>query len=258
MTEAIKNQRDLSSAMRNAVIMLPTLDEASGLEAVANQIPHEKLARKGWNYEVWVIDGGSSDATKAVSENFNFTFLPQQGKGKGAAMRLGFNRFVESEFDALVMLDSDGTYDAKDIPRFLDSLSGCDVVVGDRLNGQIDPNAMTRINYFGNHILTWLATGMYGITINDLCSGYWAFSRKALTRLKLNSMKFEIEAEMYTSCVKEELEIKNIPISYSARIGQAKLGSISDGWRIFRKLIVRRIFGTPIEAKIGKGNFDIK
>ena len=41
--------------------MLPTLDEANGLEAVAMQIPHEKLIRNGWNYEVWVIDGGSSD-----------------------------------------------------------------------------------------------------------------------------------------------------------------------------------------------------
>ena len=50
--------------MRNAVIMLPTLDEANGLEAVAKQIPHEKLNRKGWKYEVWVIDGGSSDETK--------------------------------------------------------------------------------------------------------------------------------------------------------------------------------------------------
>jgi hypothetical protein len=184
--------------------------------------------------------------------------MPQQGKGKGAAMRLGFTKFLQSGYDALVMLDSDGTYDAKEIPHFLDKLTKNDVVVGDRLNGNIDPNAMTRLNYFGNHILTWLATGMYGITINDLCSGYWGFTKNAISRMKLNSMKFEIEAEMYTSCVKEGLMIKNIPIRYSARLGHAKLGSISDGWRIFRKLIVRRIFGSPIEAKIGKGNLDIE
>jgi dolichol-phosphate mannosyltransferase len=184
--------------------------------------------------------------------------MPQQGKGKGAAMRLGFTKFLQSGYDALVMLDSDGTYDAKEIPHFLEKLAKNDVVVGDRLNGNIDPNAMTRLNYFGNHILTWLATGMYGITINDLCSGYWGFTKNAISRMKLNSMKFEIEAEMYTSCVKEGLMIKNIPIRYSARLGHAKLGSISDGWRIFRKLIVRRIFGSPIEAKIGKGNLDIE
>jgi dolichol-phosphate mannosyltransferase len=238
--------------------MLPTLDEAKGLEVVAKNIPRQKLKDMGWNYQVWVVDGGSTDETKSISIENNFLFMPQQGKGKGAAMRLGFNKFLETEYDALVMLDSDGTYDAKEIPNFLEKLATHDVVVGDRLNGDIEPNAMTRVNYFGNHILTWLATGMYGITINDLCSGYWGFTKKAISNLKLNSMKFEIEAEMYTSCVNEELDIKNIPIRYSARLGQAKLGSISDGWRIFRKLIVRRIFGNPIEAKLGKGNMDIE
>lgn len=238
--------------------MLPTLDEAKGLEVVAKNIPRQKLKEMGWNYQVWVVDGGSTDETKSISIENNFLFMPQQGKGKGAAMRLGFNKFLETEYDALVMLDSDGTYDAKEIPNFLEKLATHDVVVGDRLNGDIEPNAMTRVNYFGNHILTWLATGMYGITINDLCSGYWGFTKKAISNLKLNSMKFEIEAEMYTSCVNEELDIKNIPIRYSARLGQAKLGSISDGWRIFRKLIVRRIFGNPIEAKLGKGNMDIE
>ena len=238
--------------------MLPTLDEAKGLEVVAKNIPRQKLKDMGWNYQVWVVDGGSTDETKSISIENNFLFMPQQGKGKGAAMRLGFNKFLETEYDALVMLDSDGTYDAKEIPNFLEKLATHDVVVGDRLNGDIEPNAMTRVNYFGNHILTWLATGMYGLTINDLCSGYWGFTKKAISNLKLNSMKFEIEAEMYTSCVNEELDIKNIPIRYSARLGQAKLGSISDGWRIFRKLIVRRIFGNPIEAKLGKGNMDIE
>ena len=43
-------------------------------------------------------------------------------------------------------------------------------------------------------------------TLNDLCSGYWAFSKQSISMLKLNSMKFEIEAEMYTSCAVEELK----------------------------------------------------
>tara|TARA_B100000609_G_C16952378_1_gene299741 strand:+ start:76 stop:291 length:216 start_codon:yes stop_codon:yes gene_type:complete len=70
-------------------------------------------------------------------------------------------------------------------------------------------------------------------------------------------MRFEIEAEMYTSCVKESINIKSIPINYRARIGEAKLGSIVDGWIIFKKLLVRRIFPTPVESITGKGNFDI-
>jgi glycosyltransferase involved in cell wall biosynthesis len=244
--------------MKSVIIMLPTLDEAKGLDMVAEKIPYAKIEDMGWKATVWVIDGGSNDETYSIAQKHGFHFIRQQGKGKGAAMRLGFTKFLEYDHDALVMLDSDGTYDAKEIPKFLDSLSSCDVVIGDRLNGKIEPDAMTRFNFVGNHLLTWLATGMYGVTTNDLCSGYWGFNKMAISRLKLNSMRFEIEAEMYTSCVNEELHLKSIPIRYSSRIGKAKLGSISDGWRIFRKLIVRRIFGTPIEAKMGKGNFDIE
>ncbi len=70
-------------------------------------------------------------------------------------------------------------------------------------------------------------------------------------------MRFEIEAEMYTSCALEELELAHIPIRYSRRLGEAKLGSIRDGWNILRKLLVRRIFKTPPRSKVGQGNLDL-
>lgn len=75
--------------------------------------------------------------------------------------------------------------------------------------------------------------------------------------LNLNSMRFEIEAEMYTSCALEELEMTHIPIRYSSRLGEAKLGSVKDGWNILRKLMVRRIFKTPPQATPGEGNLNL-
>ena len=71
-------------------------------------------------------------------------------------------------------------------------------------------------------------------------------------------MRFEIEAEMYTSCAVENLEIAHVPIRYSKRLGDAKLGSVKDGWNIFRKLLVRRIFSTPHESRLGEGNLTIQ
>jgi len=37
-----------------------------------------------------------------------------------------------------------------------------------------------------------------------------------------------------------------VPISYGPRIGEAKLGSTADGWRILRKLITRRFLPEPL------------
>tara|TARA_B100000767_G_C19755977_1_gene532972 strand:- start:35 stop:769 length:735 start_codon:yes stop_codon:yes gene_type:complete len=244
--------------MKRAMILLPTLDEAEGLAHILPRIPIKQLSTKGWELEIVVVDGGSQDETKKIATNFGCTFMLQQGKGKGAAMRLGFLHFLKSKCDALVMFDADGTYHPEEMGKMLSKLNNTDVVIGDRLGGAMDPDAMNRTNYFGNHMLTWIAVALFGVPIKDLCSGYWAFSRRTISTLKLNSMRFEIEAEMYTSCAVEHLEMTHIPIRYSKRLGDAKLGSVKDGWNIFRKLLVRRIFSTPYETRMGEGNLTIQ
>ncbi|MEE2812515.1 MAG: hypothetical protein VX627_05775, partial [Candidatus Thermoplasmatota archaeon] len=80
----------------------------------------------------------------------------------------------------------------------------------------------------------------------DICTGYWAFKREAIKKMQLNSKSFEIEAEMFTSCANEGLRMGEVPISYAARIGESKLGSVGDGVKILRKLLVRRFFPRPV------------
>lgn len=252
-----ENNKAPATAMKRVMVLLPTLDEAEGVAEVVPRIPMSKLNTLGWQIEVLVIDGGSDDGTIEIAESLGCSTVRQHGKGKGAAMRHGFSLFLKGDYDGLVMLDADGTYHPEEIPHFLKTLEHSDVVVGDRLKGNMDPDAMTRTNYFGNHILTWCAVALYGVPMNDLCSGYWAFTRRSISLLKLNSMRFEIEAEMYTSCALEELEMAHIPINYSKRLGDAKLGSIKDGWNILRKLMVRRIFRAPPKSVPGQGNLNM-
>lgn len=243
--------------MPHLTVMLPAIDEAQGVAEIIPRIPLTKLSRLGWEVTIMVVDGGSSDNTVQISQDLGAIVIPQQGKGKGAAMRLGFLKFLQSESDSLVMLDCDGTYHPEQIISLVKRLPSEEIVVGDRLRGSIDEGAMTRFNYLGNHLLTWAATALFGVVSNDLCSGFWAFNRAALAKMKLNSMNFEIEAEMFTSCAIEGIKIAYIPIRYSQRIGQAKLGSIPDGWMILRKLLIRRIFPAPVELRLGEGNLVI-
>ena len=229
--------------------MLPTLDEEGALADVYSRIPFEELTVRGYEIRVIIVDGGSTDNTVNIAEELGCSVIKQWGNGKGAGIRQAFKKFIEYGDDILVMLDSDGTYFPEEIPRLVSSLPKSGIVIGDRLNGNLEPQAMTSTNWIGNHLLTWLAVALHGIPINDLCSGFWVFSRDAIKRLKLNSMRFEIEAEMYTSCVDQNIPIRQVPISYSKRVGDAKLGSIKDGSSIARKLIIRRIFPTPHEEK---------
>ena len=227
--------------------MLPTLDEERGLADVYSRIPFDELQDLGFNIRVVVVDGGSTDRTLEIASELKCEIIEQWGHGKGAGIRQAFKLFKEMNDDILVMLDSDGTYFPEEMTRVITSIPQSGIAIGDRLNGKLGKDAMTSTNWVGNHLLTWLAVALHGKPIRDLCSGYWAFSKEAINRMRLNSMRFEIEAEMYTSCAYQNIPIVHVPISYSKRIGEAKLGSITDGTSIARKLIIRKIFPTPHE-----------
>jgi glycosyltransferase involved in cell wall biosynthesis len=232
--------------MKRLVVLLPVLNEALGLEWVLERLPIQELYAQGFETAVLVMDGHSTDGTSSVAEQFDVLFMEQDESGKGTAIRHGFRETIAMGADVVVMLDADGTYRPSEMLELLKGLNNADVVIGDRLSGTISPDAMTRFNFVGNHLLTWFATALYGVTTNDVCSGYWAFSRSAIDRLMLNSVSFEIEAEMFASMIHQGISFRYRPISYSARIGEAKLGSTADGWKILRKLITRRIFPEPL------------
>lgn len=234
---------------RGLTILLPTFNEVDGLEAVVDRIPIDGLVEAGWKPRILVIDGRSTDGTQEVATRLGLDLIVQgPARGKGFGMREGFARFLASTDDVLVMLDADGTYAPEEIPLLLERLqdSGDDVVIGSRLRGAMQPGAMTRFNWVGNHILTWCAVALYRVFISDVCTGFWVFDRRALARMELNSLAFEIEAEMFTAIASERLRISEVPISYAPRVGESKLGSVGDGTRILRKLLVRRLFPGPV------------
>jgi len=234
---------------RGLTILLPTFNEVDALPKVVNELPIAALKEAGWEPRVVVADGRSTDGTQEQAAELGLELIVQgPAAGKGFGMREGFARFLTQEDDVLVMLDADGTYAPKEMLRLLKHLEQgeYDVVIGSRLRGNIQPGAMSRINWIGNHILTWFAVALYRVFISDVCTGYWAFRRGAIQKMSLNSTAFEIEAEMYTSCASEGLKMSEVPISYAPRIGESKLGSIGDGFRILRKLLVRRLFPRPV------------
>ena len=131
------------------------------------------------------------------------------------------------------------------------------IIVGNRLTNQMHPHAMTAQNWIGNHLLTWSAVMLFGLEIHDVCSGYWVFDKAAIRQMNLNSIDFEIEAEMYAECAVANIQLRNHPVQYQPRIGEPKLGSIRDGSSILKKLIIRRLFPHPVDAELGRGKLSL-
>ncbi|MGC9005581.1 MAG: glycosyltransferase family 2 protein, partial [Candidatus Micrarchaeia archaeon] len=155
---------------------------------------------------------------------------------KGKAVAVAFGR-IDADF--LVMMDADGTYPAVEIPKLLEKLKECDVVVGSRFAGEIEEGAMKTINKIGNRMLTLFARVLYGGKISDVCTGMWALSREAYKRMEITAPHFELEADLFSEAVNKKMKICEVPIVYRKRGGTTKL-RVSDGVKIAFWLLKKR------------------
>ena len=223
---------------KTLTVLLPALNEENAIGDVIDSIPTEELAIAGYNTEILIVDGHSTDRTMEIARHKGAGVIMQSGRGKGFAVRTGFEKTCS---DFLIMLDADGTYPSESIPAFLSLLeNGADVVMGSRLLGQIERGSMSDMNRAGNRLLSFMASQLYGKTTTDICTGMWGFNRKAIQSLRLNSHGFEIEAEMFAQATKASLAISEIPINYGRRKGEAKLGSLRSGMNIALKILRKR------------------
>lgn len=222
----------------SVTVLLPALNEEDGIGEVIDTLPRKRIENAGYGLRILVVDGNSKDRTIEIAKEKGAEVVLQDGKGKGFGVRAGF---TSVDTDYLIMMDADGTYPSENIPEFLEHLSnGADVVMGSRLLGSIAEGSMTDLNRAGNRLLSFMATTLYGMRTTDLCTGMWGFTREAIDALELNSSGFEIESEMYAQSVKAGLSIHEIPICYSTREGETKLGSLRCGLRIAMKLLRKR------------------
>ena len=232
-------------------VLIPCLNEEEGIKTVLKSFPHQRLRVHGYELEVVVIDNNSEDRTADVARSLGATVIHEPKKGKGNAMRRGFYH-VSEDTDFVVMLDGDNTYRPEEMLRLVELLSSrfCTVAVGSRLGGRISKGAMNTLNRAGNWGYTHLIRQLYRVNVTDVLTGYFAWTREALVRLRphLRSEGFAIEMEMITKMARLGEEIYCVPISYHPRSGKTSLRPIHDGIRILWMLI-RNIFWRPQESE---------
>ena len=219
-------------------IIIPTINEAKTIGRVIDEIPSQAMEEAGYEVEVMVIDGGSTDRTGQIAEERGARVVVEPRRGKGRAMRTALDI---PQADFIFMLDGDYTYPPSYIAQMLELLRGTyPVVIGSRLRGQIEKGGMSRLNVIGNHLLTLMANILYGTRISDLCTGYWGLRGEVIPNLNLSADGFDFEAELFSQVAKKGYRIGEVPICYRRRQTSPKLSSLRDGFKIGWALITRR------------------
>lgn len=150
----------------------------------------------------------------------------EQNRGKGAALRTGFERATG---DVVLTQDADLEYDPEDYPRLLEPLwdGRADAVYGSRFAG-----SPRRVLFFwhslGNKLLTTLSNMLCDLNLTDMETGYKAIRRELIETMVLRSNRFGIEPEITAKLARLRARIYEVPISYSGRsYGEGK----KIGWK---------------------------
>ena len=134
-------------------------------------------------------------------------------RGYGGALKSLFAKAIEMDADCLIVLDSDGQHNCEDIPKLLEPiLSGeADFVIGSRFidgGGSEDMPAYRRL---GIKVITAASNLSSDLAIQDTQSGFRAFSKQAIERLRFDAEGMELSLEMLEDAHEKDLKIKEVP-----------------------------------------------
>lgn len=222
-------------------VVVAARNEAGNIPQIFDRVPP-----MGAGTELVFVEGNSSDDTWGAIEreiarrpNVNAKLFKQPGKGKGDAVRTGFQ---EASGELLMILDADLTVPPEDLPRFYDAWrSGkAEFVNGVRLVYPMEDRAMRFINHIGNKFFSLAFTWLLSQSIKDTLCGTKVLSKRNYEIIAANRGYFgEIDPfgdfDLIFGAAKYNLKIVDVPIRYRERTyGDTNIHRWSHGWLLLR------------------------
>jgi len=225
--------------MKKISVVIPALNEEKGIGGTIEAIPKDELERMGYEVQILVVDNGSHDGTGELARKAGAEVIFEPRRGYGNAFRAGFARATG---DIIATADADLTYPIEDIPKLVKMLEveKLGFLTTNRF-ALMEKDAMSFRNKVGNNILSLTMRFLFRLNIKDSQSGMWCFRKDLLDKLVVKSntpfsQELKIEACHFAKCRWSE-----VPITYKARSGEAKLGGWKVGFGNLLHLLKKRI-----------------
>lgn len=200
----ILSQQDLLSSTSFCVIV-PTYNNQKTLKKVLDSI-------LDFTSNVIIVNDGSTDQTNEILKQYHHLTQIHHPKnlGKGRALRNGFRKAIEQNFEYAITIDSDGQHFASDIPIFIAAIQEepNSLLIGSR---NMTQENIPKKSSFGNKFSNFWFKFETGIKLEDTQSGFRLYPLKLIPK-QFYTNKFEFEIEVIVRSAWKGIVVKNIPI----------------------------------------------
>jgi glycosyltransferase involved in cell wall biosynthesis len=190
-----------------ACVLIPTYNNSASLPSVINDVLQ-------YTDQIIVVNDGSTDNTAALLQNFPCLQIITQpvNKGKGFALRTGFDYAYKRGYQYAISIDSDGQHFAKDLYKFLDKLEEASnaIIIGAR---NMDQGTVPGKSSFGNRFSNFWFKIETGMVMPDTQSGYRLYPLKPLQKIHFFTRRFEFEIEVLVRAAWKGIGIVSVPVT---------------------------------------------
>jgi SAM-dependent methyltransferase len=231
-------------------VVVPARNEAGNIAAILDRVPE-----LGAGTELIFVEGNSSDGTYeriereiAARPGCSAKLYRQTGRGKGDAVRLGFE---QAAGELLMILDADLTVPPEDLPRFYQAwrLGQGDFINGVRLVYPMEEKAMRFFNLLGNKFFSVAFSWLLSQSVKDSLCGTKVLSKVHYQTIAANRAYFgEIDPfgdfDLLFGAARYNLKIVGLPVRYRERkYGETNIQRWKHGVVLLRMVVLasRRI-----------------
>jgi glycosyltransferase involved in cell wall biosynthesis len=187
-------------------VLIPTFNNATTLKGVIESV-------REFTENIIVVNDGSTDNTADVIKSIGgvdvLSYAPN--KGKGVALRRGFDYAYSKGFLYAITIDSDGQHFAADLPKFIEKLKveKHAIIIGAR---DMEQSSVPGKSSFGYKFSNFWFTLETGINSPDTQSGYRLYPLAPLNKIKFLTWKYEFEIEVIVRAAWSGVNVCAVPI----------------------------------------------
>ncbi|WP_343618337.1 DUF2062 domain-containing protein [Flavobacterium sp.] len=186
-------------------VIVPTYNNQKTLKRVLDSV-------LDFTSNIIIVNDGSTDETGDILKQYSQLTQIHHPKnmGKGRALRNGFRKAIEQNFEYAITIDSDGQHFASDIPVFLEEIYNqpYSLLIGSR---NMTQENVPRKSSFGNKFSNFWFKFETGIALEDTQSGFRLYPLKLIPK-RFYTNKFEFEIEVIVRSAWKGIPVKNVPV----------------------------------------------